>query len=224
MKEKIIYLFGQISGTYDSERKALIPCFDDFYTVIVELAETENIKPNILDIGAGTGLLTHLMLAKYPKADCSLIDISDEMLLIAKKRFAGCKNIKYINGDYEKYQFTSKFDIIVSALSIHHLSDEGKAGLYKKIYTLLNNNGIFINGDQFLSPNNETEKLYQKNWLKKIDSSGLADEQKKGAYNRMKLDKPASINDNIKWLVKAGFKDVDIFYKYYNFGVIAGRK
>jgi len=224
MKDDLIKLFSRIAESYDSERKALIPCFDDFYSVIVELAETKNKKAKILDIGAGTGLLTQLMLAKYPRARCTLIDISEDMIKIAKKRLAGYKNIKYIVHDYEDYDFTEKFDIIVSSLSIHHLPDVCKAGLYDKAFTLLNDMGVFINGDQFSAPTHFNEKIYQNNWIKKIESSNLTAEQKTGAYNRMKLDKPAGINDNITWLANAGFKSADVYYKYYNFGVIAGRK
>jgi tRNA (cmo5U34)-methyltransferase len=30
--------------------------------------------------------------------------------------------------------------------------------------------------------------------------------------------------DHLKWLKKVGFKDVDVIWKYYNFGVYGGIK
>ena len=47
-----------ISQKYDEQRKKFIPCFDDFYGVSVSVASVDTENPNILDIGAGTGLLS----------------------------------------------------------------------------------------------------------------------------------------------------------------------
>jgi hypothetical protein len=40
----------------------------------------------------------------------------------------------------------------------------------------------------------------------------------------MLFDKPATVENNLKWLEDASFFDVDIYYKYSNFGVIPGVK
>jgi tRNA (cmo5U34)-methyltransferase len=224
VKEQVIKQFNKIAQSYDSERRSLIPCFDDFYNIIVELAEIKNPQIKILDIGAGTGLLTQFLLLKYPDAEYTLIDISDEMMAMAKKRFHGNNNIKYLIHDYVEYEFTEKFNLVVSSLSIHHLTDEEKEKLYKNIYSYLDDDGIFINGDQFLSQSARNEKLILDKWISKIESTILTEERKAGAYNRMKLDKTATVQRNLEWLEQAGFSDIDIFYKYYNFGIIYGRK
>ncbi len=53
--ENIRNVFNAVSDKYDKQRKELIPCFDTFYAVPLELAEnTSNVK-NILDLGSGTG-------------------------------------------------------------------------------------------------------------------------------------------------------------------------
>ncbi|MDD3364864.1 MAG: SAM-dependent methyltransferase, partial [Syntrophomonas sp.] len=69
VKEK----FNDIAINYDSQRRKLIPCFDDFYSIAVAVAETSNETPNILDIGAGTGLLSSFVLEKIPNANLTLI-------------------------------------------------------------------------------------------------------------------------------------------------------
>ncbi|BDZ69917.1 hypothetical protein [Methanobacterium petrolearium] len=40
----------------------------------------------------------------------------------------------------------------------------------------------------------------------------------------MELDNPASLEDNLKWLDEIGYQDVDVYYKYYNFVVLYGKK
>ena len=221
---KIKISFNEIAGNYDSQRKSLIPCFDEFYKVVIDLAEIKHNVENILDLGAGTGLLSDFLLKKYPDVNFTLIDVSEEMLNISRTRFQKIDKINYINADYINYDFGKQYDIIVSALSIHHLDNCDKKKLYFNVYNLLKTGGIFVNGDQFIARSENLEGIYRKNWISKIEKSSLNENEKHAAFERMKLDKPATIEDNLKWLDEAGFYDSDLFYKYYNFGIIKGIK
>lgn len=220
LKEK----FDQNARIYDQQRRWVIPCLDDLYTIIADLARSEVPGPKILDMGAGTGLLTQYLYEKFERAEFTLIDLSEEMLNIARQRFKGKPNFKYITGDYVKYDFQDKFDIVASSLSIHHLEDPNKEFLYGKIYETLNEGGIFLNADQVLAPSPSNELEYQRNWREKIEDGSLRESEKISILERMKFDKPAKLEYNLKWLEKSGFKDVDVFYKYYNFCVLYGKK
>lgn len=136
--------FDDISKKYDEQRKRFVPCFDDFYGVSVSVASVDKENPDILDIGAGTGLLSGFLMEKYPKASLTLIDLSKKMLDIAKDRFISNSNVNYIIGDYSKYDFVEKYDLVVSALSIHHLEDEEKKEFYKKVTLCLNKVGFLL--------------------------------------------------------------------------------
>ena len=140
------------------------------------------------------------------------------------ERFEGNPNFKYILGDYLKTDFKDSFDIIMSSLSIHHLNDNSKKIIYSKIYDSLNEGGIFLNADQVLAPSSENEHIYQRNWLEKIKKGHLKKDEKKLIMDRMKLDKPTTLKNNLKWLDDCGFTNVDIFYKYYNFCVLYCKK
>lgn len=220
LKEK----FNEVAERYDHQRESLIPCFHDLYGITVDLAESKSSKPKILDIGAGTGLLTKFLFEKYPEAEFTLIDMSEEMLKVAKSRFEDFNNFKYIIADYTTHDFEKSFDLIVSSLSIHHLEDNDKEKLYKKIYNALNEDGIFLNADQVIGPTHKLDKDYQMNWMKIIDNSDLSESEKRGAAERMKFDKPATLEDNLKWLRNCGFEDVDAYYKYYNFVIFYAKK
>lgn len=220
VKEK----FNDNASDYDSQRRKLIPCFDDFYSIAVSITETDNVNPDILDIGAGTGLLSSFILGKIPGANMTLIDISEKMIDVAKRRFKDKQNVTYIIADYTKYQFNKKYDIVVSSLSIHHLTDKEKKQLYANIYSILNPNGVFVNADQVLGSTTFIETLYKKDWYFKVVNSGLSEEEIAAAYERTKLDKMATLEDQLTWLKEIGFLDVDCIYKYYNFAVLFGRK
>ena len=216
--------FNKGAKSYDRQRGIVIPNLDQLYTVIENLANSNVSRPRILDLGAGTGLLTEKIFKKYFRGHFTLIDISEEMLSIAKKRFKKNRNFKYILGDYLKIDFEESFDIIISSLSIHHLEDKDKKILYSKVYEILNNDGIFLNADQVLAPSTENEYIYQKNWLEMIEVGTLKQDEKEIIIDRMKHDKPATLENNIIWLKKCGFNNVDVFYKYYNFCVLYGNK
>jgi len=225
MNSDIKKVFDNISLDYDKQRKKLIPCFEDFYKISVSMAVSSSENPSVLDIGAGTGLFSSFLLEKYPNASFTLIDISEKMLEVAKTRFRDLENIKFIADDYTKYDFgDERYDVIISALSIHHLEDEQKRELYKKCYSILNFNGIFINAEQVLGETSYLDSFYKKEWKSSIERSDLPKEEVIAGYERMKLDKEATMNHQLSWLKEAGFSDVDCVYKYYNFAVFFGRK
>lgn len=216
--------FGQGAEEYDRQRKYIIPRLDDLYHILADLASTNTQRPRILDLGAGTGLLTSYIYDRYPQGHFTLLDISEEMLKIAKGRFKKIHHFSYVMADYTEHDFDESFDLIVSSLSIHHLKHQDKQILYQKIYDLLNPEGIFLNADQVLGPNPASEKEYQRNWLENIEVGSLSKAEKKIILDRMQLDNPATLRENLKWLINIGYRDVDVFYKYYNFCIIYGKK
>lgn len=224
MNERIKEKFDIIAEKYDSQRRYLIPCLDDFYSITTELLELENDSPSILDMGAGTGLLTYYIYQKYKNASYTLIDLSSEMLKIAEERFANLSNFEFITRDYINYIYGKDYNAVVSALSIHHLSDEDKQSVYNKAYNILKSGGIFINADQVLGSSDEAETINRKNWIKRIEGSSLNQQEKQSAYNRMELDRMATLDKNIEMIKSSGFKTVEVYYKYYNFSVIYAKK
>lgn len=220
VKEK----FNENALQYDDQRRKLIPCFDDFYSIPVSIIETHKEVPTVLDIGAGTGLFSSFIKERFPKAKITLIDISENMLEKAKIRFKDDNQINYVIGDYSEHVFEEKFDIVISSLSIHHLTDEAKKKLFDNIYNLLNPGGMFINADQVQGHTPFIENLYKKDWNHKISKSGLGESEILEAHERIKLDKMATLENQIKWLIDSGFKDVDCVYKYFNFVVLLAKK
>lgn len=216
--------FDEVSKKYDEQRRKFIPCFDDFYRLSVSVALADTKIPNILDIGAGTGLLSAFLMERYPEASFTLIDISEKMLDIAKERFGDSSNVKYIIADYSKYDFAEEYDLVVSALSIHHLEDEEKKKLYKETYSILKQNGIFINADQIYGETPFIENLNKTFWRQYIENSGLSKEELLAGYERIKLDKEAKLDQQLDWLKEIGFCDVSCIYKFYQFAVMFGRK
>ncbi len=216
--------FDASAASYDTQRRKLIPCFDDYYGTAVSLAVSHAEEPRILDLGAGTGLFASMLLQQYPKAKLTLIDLSDKMLAIAKARFGEQSGVTYLCEDYTDYKAENEYDIVISGLSIHHLSDPEKAAVYNHAYANLKQGGVFVNADQVLGRTPFIDALYKEDWTRKIQASGLSQLELEAAYERTKIDRMAGLNEQLSWLTQAGFSDVDCVYKYFNFVVMYGRK
>lgn len=218
----VVNKFNQKAKEYDSERRALIPCFDDFYGVTIDCIDFKGDNPKVLDLGAGTGILSQFLLEKYPNAEIVLIDLAEEMLKEAEKRFEGNDNISFICDDYIIHEFNTKFDIIISSLSIHHLTGTEKKVLIEKYHDLLNDGGNFVNADQVLNPNKCVEDYFKS----KLDEhTGEISEKAYGeAKIRRTYDKPSSVDFQLECLKNAGFDHVGIPYKYYVFAVFWAKK
>ena len=224
MNDNVKCIFNLVAEKYDKERRELIPLFDVYYGTAVQILNLENTKGKILDLGAGTGLLTSMIMKKYNDAHYTLIDIADEMLTIARKRFEGVNNVTYLVDDYRKGIVGGKYDAIVSGMSIHHLDFKEKENLYKDIYNSLEDNGVFINVDQVKGEDEESENIIKGYQLNHIENSILSREAKGRTYNRLELDKMDKYSDQEKMLRQAGFKSVDVYYKYYNYIVFKASK
>lgn len=219
-------LFNQAAASYDSARKLLIPCFDDFYGTAVEIIpfkQDDHIK--VLDLGAGTGLFSSMVSQKYPNAEFTLVDLSEKMLKVAEERFMEIENKTILHRmSYTDQPLPGQFDLIISALSIHHLTSYEKQQLFSDIYRHLNPGGIFINADQVLGETENIDNIYKSNWIKSVKNSGVTKETLDAALERMKEDKMSTLKDQLFWLKDNNFKDVNCWYKRFNFVVFSGRK
>ncbi|MEZ5581459.1 MAG: class I SAM-dependent methyltransferase [Candidatus Competibacteraceae bacterium] len=139
-----------------------MPCFDRFYGTALDLIstlKTDEIK--VLDLGAGTGIFAFLVSQRYPNAEFTLCDISNAMLNEAKNRFKNSRTkVEYLVKDYSAEPIVGRYDLIISALSIHHLSGAEEA-LFERLFLNLNKNGLFINADQVLGETALIEKSYR---------------------------------------------------------------
>ncbi|MBV8774348.1 MAG: class I SAM-dependent methyltransferase, partial [Deltaproteobacteria bacterium] len=126
---------------------------------------------SVLDLGAGFGAVTEQILAHYPRAKVTCVDGSEAMVRHAAERMRKYgERVKILKSDLADRSWwrvlkpftpisapTNKvggdtFDAIVSAIAIHHLSNERKRELYRELLEVLAPNGIFLNNDVVATP------------------------------------------------------------------------
>jgi len=209
--EHIKKTFDAIATEYDSQREYVIPDLQQFYTTAVRAAESSVPQPVILDVGAGTGLLSALVQQKYPNAQMTLLDISENMLEIARQRFSGRKNIRYHVGDYSKGIPVGPYDLVCSALSIHHLMMEDKRYLFAEIFSKLKQGGLVVNADQADGETPYFRIKYLEYWNAFLNNGPMNDVERAEILRRRdSLDRNDRLSVQLQWLQECGFSDVDV--------------
>jgi tRNA (cmo5U34)-methyltransferase len=226
MADSVKSAFDLTAREYDRARRQLVPCFDDFYRTAIDLLPFDrDAQIDVLDLGAGTGLLAALIADVYTGARITLVDVAPEMLARARDRFAADPDrVRFAVSDYSHAPIGGRYDAIVSALLIHHLADADKRGLFARIHAALNQGGIFINAEQVMGSTPQAERRNRTTWLRQVRERGVTEGDLAAALERMKHDRMAPLEVQLRWLSEAGFRDVDCAYKSWMFAVYCGSK
>lgn len=127
-------------GTYDTFMERVTPQYGKCTSLVGESAEPW--MRNAIDLGIGTGNISEKLLSKNHNLKIIGVDKSKEALDAAKRKLNG--SVKYIEGDFKEFDM-GKPDLIVSGLAIHHLSHDDQKTLLGRIYSALNEKGVFVN-------------------------------------------------------------------------------
>src|SRR5262249_54836797 len=112
-------------------------------------------KLDVLDVGAGYGVVTEEVLKAFPHARVILQDYSWPMLDQARQRLAGHSDqLSFVLCDLTDPSWPAQvggpFDLAVSAIALHNLGSREKIfACYQAVYDLLRDGGCFLNCDRF---------------------------------------------------------------------------
>ena len=113
-------------------------------TIFNEVMQNE--KSKVLDIGFGTGVLTHKLYENGHQVDG--IDFSEEMIAIAQTKMPRANLMEWdISNGLPDEILTKKYDAIVSTYTLHHLTDVAKITFIQQLLPLLNAGGKIFIGD-----------------------------------------------------------------------------
>lgn len=226
--------FDRWATQYDSERRLLISPFDAYYEAAAEAA---SILPDgtrrttgagggpvrVLDLGAGTGLLTAVLAAVLPDAELTLLDEAPAMLAQSKDRLADIADrLTLIEGDLFTDFPEGPFDVIASGLAIHHLDPPEQARVYAMARERLAPGGVFVNAEQLRGSTPWLETHFVEREVVRAQAGGFTDESLAQARIRWSIDQHVDLETQLRWLHAAGYDSVECLFKSWRFAVVAG--
>ncbi len=113
--------FSKSASSYDDHAEVQKECARKLLTLI-----KRKHFPRILEIGCGTGVYTHMLSKKYSDSEIVALDISDEMIKIAREKVPK-EGIDFISADGEQIEVDGKFDLITSNASFQWFENLGTA-------------------------------------------------------------------------------------------------
>ncbi|MEA2138179.1 MAG: hypothetical protein QOG56_1329 [Solirubrobacteraceae bacterium] len=138
---------------------------------------------SILELGTGTGETARRVLDAHPGARLLGVDASAGMLAAAREALAG-RDVTLELGRLEDALPQGRYDLVMSALTVHHLDAAGKAELFTRVAELLGDGGRFVLADVVVPVDGAQA-------LTPLDPE---------------IDQPSSVDDQLRWLHDAGLK------------------
>jgi len=132
--------------TYMELMRAEVPHYDQLQDAIAAAtAGGGRVVRRVLDLGTGTGNTARRVLDLHPEATLVGVDESADMLAVAREALPATAELRVAR--LEDPLPDGPFDLVVSALAVHHLDGPGKADLFGRIAAVLGPGGRFVLGD-----------------------------------------------------------------------------
>jgi tRNA (cmo5U34)-methyltransferase len=165
-------------ASYLETIRAEVPAYDELQDAVARASAGIHAE-RVLELGVGTGQTSRRVLDLHPEAELVGIDESAGMLAVASADLpAADLRVSRLEDPLPG----GEFDLVVSALTVHHLDGAGKADLFARVADRLRPGGRFVLGDVVV-PGDPSDVVTP------ID----------GVY-----DQPSSANDQVRWLATAG--------------------
>lgn len=183
----------------------------------------------LLDLGSGSGQVETLIFERIPHARVVCLDNSEEMLKLASERFGGFEDryhpLPGDMNDLEGVEFPhAPYSAVFSSQALHEITHESKQAVYQKVYGLLRPGGAFYILDRIEPRFDDLPDEYERVWnrLNRRMDAPMTFCEYRERYDA-KGDYPAGLDEQLGWLVAAGFVAAPL-YLHYNRALIAARK
>lgn len=218
----------KVAGVFDDMVSRSVPFYDELQRMTSELAGS-HAQPGsyVYDLGCSTGT-TMLLMDKTIQEDIKFIGIDDseEMILKCREKLNNFKlnrNIELQVADLTKTVPVQNASVVTMVLVLQFIRPINRLSIVKKICDGMLKNGVFILIEKVLTEEKSFNREfidYYYNFKRRNNYSELEISQKREALENVLI--PYKTCENINMLHEAGFNEVEVFFKWYNFtGIIA---
>jgi L-threonylcarbamoyladenylate synthase len=182
-------------STYAEMIEADIPWYDEFQEAVAQASGSGATR--VLELGTGTGETARRLLERHPDALLVGLDESASMLAAARSALPADRVTLHV-GAIEEPLPEGPFDVVASALCVHHLEGSLKRDLFARVRAVLAPGGRFVLGDVIV-PRDAADAVIP-----------LSD-----GY-----DHPSPLAQQLAWLAETGF-DARVVWERRDLAVVA---
>ncbi len=223
----------ELATSFVDRRGILVPLLDVQEDLIRRLLCRHGRRVGrFLDLGAGAGAISELVLDAQPGSEAVLVDMSVAMLARVGEHLAPyAGRWQTVHADLNEPAWrdalpAGRYEAIVSGLAIHHLPSERKRSLFAEMLELLEPGGIFVNMD-YVAIDGPLQGLFDEQMLA---NAVRAERENGGTRTEQEVDceddddRPDSAEDQVRWLRDAGFEQADLHFKWAEAAVFGATK
>ena len=217
------HFFDSLTDDYTATIERCFPRYREMLWALLDYLPTFQWS-SILELGAGTGNLTFLLTERFSNAKITTVDVSGKSLDVCRERLGD--QVEYLEKDFRDLDFpSSSFDLIVSSISIHHLTSPEKQTLFGNACRWLSPGGVFAWVDQHAGATEEIYRRHVENWKQLSMSAGsTVEEWEMWMQHQKQHDHHDTLLDQVQWLREAGFSVIDCPWRYLLWTVLQARK
>lgn len=181
----------------------------------------------VYDLGSSTGNVLFELYKSIP-SHTELIGLDSSLAMIERARlkaraYEAC-NIKFLHQDFLEYEFLPS-KVMIASWTMQFVRPLMREKMISKIYQSLEHNGIFLMSEKMVSADKVLDRLMIERYHQYKATQGYSQieiNQKREALENVLV--PYTQEENFSMLKNAGFKSVEILFKWVNFALLIARK
>jgi len=208
----------EVASVFDDMLNRSVPFYKENLKLQIDILKNFLQKDDlVIDLGSSTGTFL-IELTKKVDIKAIGLDNSPAMIKRAKnKAKAFGSSAEFIETDFLEYDL-SNAKAIVANYTIQFVRPLKREKLIKKIYNSLKKDGIFLMSEKLITENKKLNKIMidiYYDYKKEMGYSEFEIAQKREALENVLI--PYTMNENIEMLKNAGFKAIEVIFRWNNF-------
>ncbi len=181
LRRALLPQFHFVARDYSKMIRDDIADYDEFQAEVSAAGYGQGVA-RILELGTGTGETAKRLLEGHPETQLLGVDESEAMLAEARRGLPASQ-VELRLGRLQDPLPEGRFDLVVSALCVHHLDPDEKSALFRRVRDALAPGGRFVLADVVVPVQPPPQPVSL--------TPGY--------------DKPDTVADQLRWLQEAGF-------------------
>lgn len=181
----------------------------------------------VYDLGSSTGNVL-FELAKSTPTHTGLIGLDSSLAMVQRARlkaraYEAC-NITFLHQDFLEYEFLPS-EVMIASWTMQFVRPLMREKMISKIFQSLKSEGVFLMSEKMLSSDKVLDRLMIEKYYQYKASQGYSQieiNQKREALENVLV--PYTQEENFSMLKNAGFRSVEILFKWVNFALLIARK